>query len=377
MATLALYRKYRPKTFKEVIGQENTVHILKNAVAQHAISHAYMFTGPRGSGKTSIARILAKAINCQNQKEGLPADLAGEPCNQCKACTEINTGRALDLVEIDAASNRGIDEMRSLKEGIQFSPASLAYKVFIIDEAHQLSKDAANALLKTLEEPPSHAIFILATTEVHKMIPTILSRCQRFDFRRLTVSEIVRRLQRLAEQEKASISTGALELIALQSGGSLRDAEGLLDKVLTFHSGSDTTKAIGETSVKELLGIVDITVTAEFTDFLIQKEPAKAIAFLHKNLQAGMDPQEFIKNVVQYLREIFLLQVNPNLEAIIEGFTQEQKDAIKKQAKEFKTADLRKTLESFVEAENKMKYASIIQLPLELAVIESCVEIVS
>ncbi len=367
MATLALYRKYRPKTFGEVVGQESTVKILRNAVSQNAISHAYMFSGPRGSGKTSIARLLAKAINCQNQK-------AGEPCNQCKACDEINSGRALDLVEIDAASNRGIDEMRSLKEGIQFSPTTLKYKVFIIDEAHQLSKDAANALLKTLEEPPSHAIFILATTEIHKMIPTILSRCQRFDFRRLKVSEIVQRLQNLAEHEKTKIEKSALELIALQAGGSLRDAEGLLDKVLTFHSGSDTTKGITADSVKDLLSIVDLSVTAQFTGFLIQKNPAQAVEFLHKNLQAGMDPQEFIKNLVQYLREILLLQIHPDLEGIMQGFTQEQKDIIQKQAKEFRSQELQKTLESFTEAENKMKYASIVQLPLELAIIESCVK---
>lgn len=366
MANLVLYRKYRPKTFGEIIGQEQTVQTLKNAVAMNSISHAYAFSGPRGSGKTSIARLLAKAINCEHPKQG-------EPCNICSACQEINQNRSLDLIEIDAASNRGIEEMRELKEGIRFSPAKLKYKVFIIDEAHQLTKEAANALLKTLEEPPSHAVFILATTEVHKMIPTILSRCQRFDFRKLRVSEIVERLESLAKQEKAKIEKSALELIALQSGGSLRDAEGLLDKVLTFHIGSDTTKAIGADSVKELLGIVDIHIVAEFAELLLLKEAGKAVDFLHSNLEKGMDPQEFIKNLIQYLRDILILQINPRMEDILaEGFTAEQKEKIREQAKKFEKAQLYKSVESFMEAENKMKYASIIQLPLELAIIDSC-----
>jgi DNA polymerase III subunit gamma/tau len=186
MANIAFYRKYRPKSFQDVIGQEHIVRTLTNAVAQDIISHAYLFSGPRGTGKTSLARLLAKAVNCANPKQG-------DPCNKCEACGEINAGRAMDFVELDAASNRGIDEIRDLKEGIKFSPTKLKYKVFVIDEAHQLTKEAANALLKTLEEPPPHAIFILATTEAHKMISTIASRCQRFDFHKLTAPQIVQR----------------------------------------------------------------------------------------------------------------------------------------------------------------------------------------
>jgi len=223
-----LYRKYRPQKFSEFVGQEHIVKTLTNAISSGLISHAYLFYGPRGSGKTTIARLFAKAVNCQNRKGG---DF--EPCNQCFSCKEISEGRAVDLIEIDAASHRGIDEIRDLREGIKFAPTRLKYKVFIIDEAHQLTKEAANALLKTLEEPPSHAIFILATTEIHKMIPTIISRCQRFDFRKLTVPEILKKLEIICQKEKIKIEKVALELIAQNAQGSMRDAESLLDQVST------------------------------------------------------------------------------------------------------------------------------------------------
>ena len=228
---LALYRKYRPKTFAEIVGQEYIVKILTNAIASGMISHAYLFTGPRGVGKTTLARLLAKAVNCQNRKEG-----EYEPCNQCESCQEINQGNSIDLIEIDAASNRGIDDIRELKNGIRFVPSKSKYKVFIIDECHQLSKDANNALLKTLEEPPSHAIFVLATTEIYKMLPTIISRCQRFDFRKLRIEEIVKRLETILKKEKIEYEEPALFLIAREATGSIRDAESLLDKVISFLS---------------------------------------------------------------------------------------------------------------------------------------------
>lgn len=337
------------------------VQTLKNAVRANLISHAYLFSGPRGSGKTTLARILAKAVNCKNPKQG-------EPDNTCEFCQEINQGRALDFIEIDAASNRGIDEIRDLKEGIRFVPARLKYKVFVIDEAHQLTKEASNALLKTLEEPPPHAIFVLATTEVHRMIGTIVSRCQRFDFKRLQVAQIVERLQDLAQKEKAAIDKQALQIIAAQAGGSFRDAESLLDRVLTFHAGSKITPE----AVQELLGIVDVHILSEFVDLLFLKKASQTVGFLNKKLQEGMDPQEFAKNLVEYLRNLLILKLNPELQdTLVPSFTKEQQEKIAEQAKSIEGKFLTNALKLFMAAERDMRYADIVQLPLELAIVES------
>jgi len=366
MPNLVLYRKYRPQTFEEVIGQEHIVTTLRNAVISGLISHAYLFSGPRGSGKTTLARIVAKAVNCQKPKNG-------EPCNTCVPCAEISKGNALDVVEIDAASNRGIDEIRELKEGIRFAPSTLKYKVFVIDEAHQLTKEAANALLKTLEEPPSHAIFILATTEVSRMMATIVSRTQRFDFRKLSVTEIVSRLEDLVKKEKVTAEKEALEAIARNAGGSLRDAESLLDRVLTFHLGGKDKKIAAQT-VQELLGIVPIDILRSFSSLLSQRKAGDAIEFLNKRLEEGMDPAEFARNIVEYLRNILLLKLNPELtEAISAGFTKEQQAQLQELAKEMEGKLLSSTLRNFMEAEKDMRYADIVQLPLELAIVESCV----
>lgn len=364
MATnLVLYRKYRPQAFSEVVGQDHVVQTLKNAVRGNLISHAYLFSGPRGSGKTTLARILAKAINCKNQKEG-------EPDNICEHCKEIQGGRALDLIEIDAASNRGIDEIRDLKEGIRFAPVKMKYKVFVVDEAHQLTKEASNALLKTLEEPPSHAIFVLCTTELNRMIPTIVSRCQRFDFKKLTLKEIVGRLKDIAKKEKATIDETALEILAAHAGGSFRDAESLLDRVLTFHQGKGT---IGAAILQELLGIVDVQILAAFIELLLEKKTAGAIDFLNGNLEKGMDPQEFSKNLVEYLRRMLILKFNPEiLGTIAAGFTKEQQEKLAEQTKSIEGKFLTNALKYFMQAERDMRYADIVQLPLELAIVDSC-----
>ncbi len=366
MENLALYRKYRPQTFSEIVGQEYVVQTLTNAIASGMVSHAYIFSGPRGSGKTTSARLLAKAVNCRNRKDG-----QFEPCNKCSSCLEIIEGNSMDLIEIDAASHRGIDEIRELREGIKFSPTKEKYKVFIIDEAHQLTKEAANALLKTLEEPPSYAIFILATTEIHKMIPTIISRCQRFDFRKLTLPEIVGRLETIAKAEKKKIDKAALELIALNSGGSIRDAEGLLDQTLTFAGTLGEEGMIKVENIKNLLGLTDVNLISQFVDFISQKDNGKAIKFLNQTIENGHDPQEFAEALVRYLRQSLLLKINPDMmNPMIVGLTKEEQEKILSQTEKFSLNELQGGLNLFLDAENKIKYSSISQLPLELAIID-------
>jgi DNA polymerase-3 subunit gamma/tau len=366
--SLVLYRKYRPQTFAEIIGQEHVVKTLTNAISSETVSHAYLFSGPKGTGKTTIARLLAKAVNCENRKKG-----EFEPCNKCSSCNEIVKGRAMDLIEIDAASHRGIDDIRELRDGIKFSPTKSKYKVFILDEAHQLTKEAANALLKTLEEPPAHAIFVLATTEIHKMISTIISRCQRFDFRKSTLPEIVKRLSILSKKENIKIGKPALELIALNSSGAMRNAEGLLNQVAILYEGSKNE--IKPEDIKDLLGLVETEMVSKFTGFLSQKKTFEAISYLNEVNEKGLDLEEFSKSLINYLRKGLILKImgegNPaSSEDYLTGLTKEEIVMLKKQMSLFGQEDLRKILSTFLEAQNKIRYASIPQLPLELAIVE-------
>jgi len=362
--SLVLYRKYRPKLFSEIIGQEHIVKTLTNAISSGMISHAYFFSGPRGTGKTTMARLFAKAINCENRNPG-----ESEPCNKCSSCLEINDGRSIDLIEIDAASSGGIDQIRELREGIKFVPTKSKYKVFILDEAHQLSKEAANAILKTLEEPPAHAIFILATTEAHKMIPTIISRCQHFDFWKLTLQQIIDKLDYVAKKEGVKIEKDAVKLIAAAGGGSIRDSESMLDQVFAF--GGNGKTEIKAQDIKELFGIVDVALVFKFIGFLAEKDASGALNFLNETTDKGTDLQEFVKSIINYLRQILISKINPTLiTSSTSGITKEEEEKLQKLSEQFKGIELQKILNLFLEAENKMKYSPIPQLPIELAVIE-------
>ncbi len=367
MKNLALYRKYRPKFFKEVIGQEHIVRTLTNAVSLDDISHAYLFAGPKGSGKTTISRLLAKSANCQNRKKG-----EYEPCNECSSCSEINRGNAMDLIEIDAGTNTGVDDIRDLKEGIGFLPVKSKYKVFIIDECHQLSKSANNALLKTLEEPPSHAIFIFATTEPQKMIATVISRCQRFDFRRLKPEEIVGKLERVLEKEKVKFEPEALNLIAFSSGGSMRDAETLLDQIISF-SGED--RVVKKDLVEQLTGLANKKTIFQFLEYLAKKKVKETIEFLNNLIIQGVDLEEFSRTLVYYFREVLVLRIAPEFkdQFSLTLSAEERKYLIDLFGK-FSEIEVREILEKLSLANQKTKYAAIPQLPLELAVIEICGE---
>ncbi|OGZ70715.1 MAG: DNA polymerase III, subunit gamma and tau [Candidatus Staskawiczbacteria bacterium RIFCSPHIGHO2_12_FULL_38_11] len=358
---VVLYRKYRPQEFDEIIGQEHIVQTLTNSIKSGSLSHAYLFCGPRGSGKTTIARIFAKAVNCQ-------AKTGEKPCNKCNSCVEIMASKSMDLVEIDAASHTGVDDVRELISGIKFSPVKSKYKIFIIDECHQLSKSAANALLKTLEEPPAHAIFMLATTEAHKMIPTIISRCQRFDFKRLHTSEIIKKLEFILKKEGVKFEPSALSLIALNARGSFRDAESLLDKCINF-TGQD--KLITAKEVKDLLGVVEVGQISKFVDFIVRQNAQEAIVSINAMADEGVDLQEFAKTLVFYLRQCLLFKINPAfLTMESSGFSTEEIAKIKEQTEKLPEKGIQNMLELFIDAENKMKYATILQLPLELAVID-------
>lgn len=379
MAHLALYRRYRPKTFAEVIGQKAIVQTLINALKSNRVSHAYLFCGQRGTGKTTLARLLAKSVNCTNlageeqdaAKLSIPTSHRDnrpfEPCNECESCKEINEGRSLDLIEIDAASNRGIDEIRNLKDGIRFAPVKSKYKVFIIDEVHMLTKEAFNALLKTLEEPPAHVIFILATTEPEKLPATIISRTQRFDFKKLTIKEIIERLKILATGEKIKISDEAMREIAMSSEGSLRDAESLLDQLISLGHMEITTDTL-----EEILGRVNFQKISQFLEYLAKNDTAEAIRFLNNIYENGADLIEFSRSVIKNLRRIMLLKTNPETEKIIKDeMTDEELKVLIKFSQNLELKKIQKLMEGFLRVKEEIKHSPIPTLPLEIIVLEN------
>ena len=357
--TKVLYRKYRPTSFSEVVGQEHVVKTLKNAIKRGKIAHAYLFSGPRGIGKTTIARILAKAANCENIKDG-------EPCNECDVCKNINQNKFLDLVEIDAATHTQVDKIRDIVEKINFSPASGKYKVYIIDEVHMLSKGAFNALLKTLEEPPKHVIFILATTEIHKIPATIISRCQRFDFRRIKISEIKKRLEKIAKREKVKVEKGVFDFIAVNSSGGMRDSESLFGQILSLGDDEITLK-----EVQEILALADISKTIKLVELIIEKKYSEAVNYISETTDSGYDLEQFAESIVEYCRKLLLVKISPEIKNNFSlEMTEEQIAELENISGKITIAEIVKIIRVFIQAREEIKSAIIPQLPLELAIAE-------
>ncbi|PKN87802.1 MAG: DNA polymerase III subunit gamma/tau [Chloroflexi bacterium HGW-Chloroflexi-8] len=348
----ALYRKWRPKLWDEVVGQDHIVQTIRNAIRSDRIGHAYLFSGPRGTGKTTTARLLAKAANC------LEKDSNKRPCNKCEHCESVNNNRFMDLIEIDAASNTSVDDIRDLREKIGFSPSQGQYKVYIIDEVHMLSTAAFNALLKTLEEPPAHAIFILATTEVHKIPATVLSRCQRHEFRRIPVNTIVSLLKGIVKKEKIKIDDETLTLIARQSTGALRDAISLLDQL------ASTGEVITLDRAQEVLGTATNQSVIELVGAILVKDAAAGMSCLHQALDSGSDPRQFARQIVEYLRGLMLLQME---KGDLIDVTNEIRLVMSKHAGQFDLSALMDAIRLFNTAANESRLAFQPSLALELA----------
>jgi DNA polymerase-3 subunit gamma/tau len=357
MAVQALYRRWRPRTFDEVVGQEHIVRTLRNALTSGRIHHAYLFAGPRGTGKTTTARLLAKAVNCL-----APEDQ--RPCNECAICQAVNEGRLLDLIEIDAASNTGVENVRELRERVGFRPNETRYKVYVIDEVHMLSNSAFNALLKTLEEPPPHAIFVLATTEPHKIPATVLSRCQRFDFRRIPVSRIVARLEWLTEQEHIRADREALTLIARQATGSMRDAESLLDQLASYDESGITV-----TEVRAALGTGASETIIQVTDALAKGDVAQGLGAINTAVDEGADPRQFARQMVEHLRALLLLRLESGV--IPAHVSEDLRPQLEDHAAAFSPQALARAVRLFNQAAAEAKGGSQPQLPLEMAFIEA------
>lgn len=358
MSYTALYRKFRPDTFGEVKGQDHIVTTLKNQIKADRVGHAYLFCGTRGTGKTSIAKLFAKAVNCEN-----PVD--GSPCGECSICKAIAAGASMNVIEIDAASNNGVDNIREIRDEVQYSPAEGKYKVYIIDEVHMLSQGAFNALLKTLEEPPSYVIFILATTEVQKIPITILSRCQRYDFRRITVDTIADRLTDLAGREGLVVDEKAIKYIAKAADGSMRDSLSLLDQCIAFYLGEELTYD----HVLEVLGAVDTDVFSDMLRLIIASDSVGCLHKLEEIITRGRDLTQFVSDFTWYLRNLLLAKTSDNASEMID-MSSERMAALKEEANMVEVEVLMRYIRICSELLNQMKYATGKRVLVEVALIK-------
>jgi DNA polymerase III subunit gamma/tau len=357
MSYQVLARKWRPQNFDEVVGQEHITRTLKNALELGRVAHAYLFSGARGVGKTSVARILAKALNCVHGP-------TPTPCNQCQSCLEITQGHSLDVLEIDGASNRGIDEVRELRENIKYLPSLGGYKVFIIDEVHSLTKDAFNALLKTLEEPPAHAIFVMATTEPHKVPITILSRCQRYDFKRLSTTAIQAHLTRLADREGWHLAPEGLQLIAQEAEGGMRDAQGLLDQVITFGGPEFSLSEIAR-----ILGVTDRRLLLETLEAIMHRQGARLLEIIADCHDHGHDLRRFYQDLLFFCRHLVIASLGPEARHLTDIADQEW-DSLQKLARQTSLAHLFNLLTTLLKGEEELRRSPLPRLSLEISLLK-------
>lgn len=357
MAYQALYRKFRPKIFDDVMGQEHITTTLKNQIKNNNIAHAYLFSGTRGTGKTSTAKVFARAINCTNNSDG-------NPCNECDSCKGILDETTMDVIEMDAASNTSVEDIRDLREKAKYPPSKCRYKVYIIDEVHMISKGASNALLKILEEPPKHLIFILATTEPQRLPATILSRCQRFDFKRISVKDIMENMNDILDELGIKVEQKGLSLIARNSDGAMRDALSLLDQCLSF-SGEETTYDY----ILSILGVVNNDIIYEITDSIIQKNTDRALELIEHIVQNGKDINQFIKDLILHFRNLMVTKVSNNTENIIDE-TEEVIERLKKQSEGIDTNKIVSILKILSDAETQCKWSSQPRVILEVSIIK-------
>ena len=361
MTSQSLYRKWRSQTFDDLVGQEPIIRTLKNALKSGNLTHAYLFAGPRGTGKTSTARLLAKTVNCSNPKDG-------EPCNECQQCREITAGNSFNVIEIDAASNRGIDNIRDLREKVMMPPSTGKYKVYVLDEAHMLTPEACNALLKTLEEPPPYAIFVMATTDVHKMLPTVLSRCQRFDFKRISTRQIIERLLYVSEQEQVKLERSAAELIARAAAGGMRDALSLLDQAIAY-AGEE----ISLVQVQAMLGVADPRAISRLITYIAELNSSDVLRLIYELSESGADLRQINAQVVEYWRALMLDKAGADAAAILD-LTGDEMREVKQLSQLFGLEELTECARTFAQNDLVQKNQGTPQLGLELASLE-CIEV--